>query len=156
MWTSSSLFGLNFLLIITVPGFFFLQRPLVLPQVPFCINEVRVAEVGLGLADVPRVCWIVSHLCTGGRSVKNLISLYSGECFSFLNISIFRIKLNWGLHRCCALWGGENRRARAVCVAGAPLPAQGRDGWRWTPAPHDELHNIAFLKTIITWAEPAG
>lgn len=48
-------------------------------------------------------------------------------------------------------WG-----SRAVHVAGAAVPAQGRHGWRWTPAPHDELHNIAFLKRILPRAEPGA
>lgn len=45
-----------------------LQRPLVLPQVPFCINKVRVAEAGLGLADVPSLpnCIAALH----GREVS--------------------------------------------------------------------------------------
>lgn len=84
----------------------------------------------------------------GGRSVKNLISVYSGESFSFLNISFFRIKLTWGCYRCCGLWRG----AAGLRVLQELLCQR----WRWTPAPHDELHNIAFLKRILPRAEPAA
>lgn len=69
-----------------------------------------------------RVCRIVSQLCTGGRSVKNLISLYLGESFSFLNMPFFRIKLTWGSYKCCTLWRGEDRQARAMCMEGTALP----------------------------------
>lgn len=112
-------------------------------------STTRVDRSSLILLAVSELCSAQLH--HGFAQLKICFPCTRARAFLFSEWS-WPWMLSFG-RRCCSACSGEGRQ---VLAAGATLPAQGSDSWRWTPAPYDELHNIAFLKKIIRQAQPAG
>lgn len=104
------LFGLNFLLVVPDPGVYFSRGLWFFSR--FLSPSVKLELLRLVSVEIVE---LYHNLRMGGKSVKNMSSLYLGESFPFLSISSFRAKPARGSLRCRALWRGKTGKHRP-CV----------------------------------------